>query len=581
MGGKKQKRTTVLWKIMIPVIIVGVAGIAGGSITLKALNENQQSSTQITGDGIDNLIALDEINLDYEKTMKLSLAYCTSNSADMKKYVMSELKTYSEKITKYEDTLLKNKDDFSKEEQQIMEDTFDLITQAQGQIVETLAIADQDPETALKFFNEKVTEWSSEIAGNLDTLTASNDERINNLVSEQKKVFKRSFAFAVVLITLLVVAFVMTVIVVYQMVIKPLRKQAKQLHLIIREINEGRGDLTKRLDVNSNDEIGASSRGINEFIETLQNIMSKIITNSNVLDGIVGNVVTNVASSNDSASDISAIMEELSATMEEVSATTNNVTTNTEKVNKRVHNMAERTEEISKYAQEMKVRAVELEHSAKDNKDHTSKVVGEITDEMNIALENSKSVEKVAQLTEDILSISSQTNLLALNASIEAARAGEAGKGFAVVAEEIRQLADSSRETANKIQNINEMVIESVNGLVNASEKIITYVNETILKDYDAFVQGGQQYNNDATQIDENMIEYAQQVKAVMQNVAEMTESIDGINSAVEESAKGVTDAAVNIDSLVQSISQVSTQMNENSAVAKNLKEESESFTNV
>lgn len=581
MGGKKQKRTTVLWKIMIPVIIVGLAGIAGGSITLKALNENQQSSTQITGDGIDNLIALDEINLDYEKTMKLSLAYCTSNSADMKKYVMSELKTYSEKITKYEDTLLKNKDDFSKEEQQIMEDTFDLITQAQGQIVETLAIADQDPETALKFFNEKVTEWSSEIAGNLDTLTASNDERINNLVSEQKKVFKRSFAFAVVLITLLVVAFVMTVIVVYQMVIKPLRKQAKQLHLIIREINEGRGDLTKRLDVNSNDEIGASSRGINEFIETLQNIMSKIITNSNVLDGIVGNVVTNVASSNDSASDISAIMEELSATMEEVSATTNNVTTNTEKVNKRVHNMAERTEEISKYAQEMKVRAVELEHSAKDNKDHTSKVVGEITDEMNIALENSKSVEKVAQLTEDILSISSQTNLLALNASIEAARAGEAGKGFAVVAEEIRQLADSSRETANKIQNINEMVIESVNGLVNASEKIITYVNETILKDYDAFVQGGQQYNNDATQIDENMIEYAQQVKAVMQNVAEMTESIDGINSAVEESAKGVTDAAVNIDSLVQSISQVSTQMNENSAVAKNLKEESESFTNV
>lgn len=581
MGGKKQKRTTVLWKIMIPVIIVGLAGIAGGSITLKALNENQQSSTQITGDGIDNLIALDEINLDYEKTMKLSLAYCTSNSADMKKYVMSELKTYSEKITKYEDTLLKNKDDFSKEEQQIMEDTFDLITQAQGQIVETLAIADQDPETALKFFNEKVTEWSSEIAGNLDTLTASNDERINNLVSEQKKVFKRSFAFAVVLITLLVVAFVMTVIVVYQMVIKPLRKQAKQLHLIIREINEGRGDLTKRLEVNSNDEIGASSRGINEFIETLQNIMSKIITNSNVLDGIVGNVVTNVASSNDSASDISAIMEELSATMEEVSATTNNVTTNTEKVNKRVHNMAERTEEISKYAQEMKVRAVELEHSAKDNKDHTSKVVGEITDEMNIALENSKSVEKVAQLTEDILSISSQTNLLALNASIEAARAGEAGKGFAVVAEEIRQLADSSRETANKIQNINEMVIESVNGLVNASEKIITYVNETILKDYDAFVQGGQQYNNDATQIDENMIEYAQQVKAVMQNVAEMTESIDGINSAVEESAKGVTDAAVNIDSLVQSISQVSTQMNENSAVAKNLKEESESFTNV
>lgn len=581
MSIKKQKRTTVLWKIMIPVIIVGLAGIAGGSITLRALNENQRSSATITGERMSNLVALDEINLAYEKTMKLSLAYCTSDSADLKKYVMSELKNFSEEITDYEDILLKNKDDFSKKDQQIMEDTFELITQAQGEIVQTFAIADQDPQAALDTFNEKMKEWSSKIGENLDTLTASNDEKINNLVSNQKKVFKRSFAFSGVLIGVLGVAFIFTVISVYHMVIKPLRKQSEQLHLIIREINEGRGDLTKRLQVSSNDEIGASSRGINEFIETLQNIMSKIITNSNTLDGIVGNVVTNVASSNDSASDISAIMEELSATMEEVSATTNNVTTNTEKVNKRVQNMAEQTETISKYAQEMKARAVELESSAKDNKNHTSKVVGEITDEMNVALENSKSVEKVAQLTEDILSISSQTNLLALNASIEAARAGEAGKGFAVVADEIRQLADSSRETANKIQNINEMVIQSVNGLVSASEKIITYVNETILKDYDSFVEGGQQYNEDATQIDQNMIEYAEQVKAVMQNVAEMTESIDGINSAVEESAKGVTDAAVNIDSLVHSISQVSTQMSENSAVAKNLKKESESFTNV
>ncbi|WP_075720669.1 methyl-accepting chemotaxis protein [Roseburia sp. 499] len=578
---RKQKSISVLWKIMIPVIIVGLAGIAGGIITLKALNMNQHSSAQITGEGLDNLTALDAINLEYEKTMKLSLAYCTSDSVDFKKYVMEELYDYAEKITGYQDTLRKNKDDFSEEEQQMMEETFEVISQAQGEIIETLAVADKNPEVALKVFNEKMTEWSKQIGDNLDKLTEGNDNQINDLVSNQRKVFERSFILSAVLIIILILAFVITVILVYCLVIKPLKKQSEQLHLIIREINEGRGDLTKRLEIKSNDEIGASSRGINEFIETLQNIMSKIITNSSVLDGIVGNVVTNVNTSNDNASDISAIMEELSATMEEVSATTNNVTTNAEAVNKRVQNMAEQTEVISKYAQEMKARAVELENSAKDNKEHTSKVVGEITDEMNVALENSKSVEKVAQLTEDILSISSQTNLLALNASIEAARAGEAGKGFAVVADEIRQLADSSRETANKIQSINEMVIQSVNGLVNASEKIITYVNETILLDYDSFVEGGQQYNEDATQIDQNMAEYATEVKAVMSNMTEMTESIDGINSAVEESAKGVTDAAVNIDSLVQSISQVSTQMTENSAVAKNLKEESENFTNV
>lgn len=209
--------------------------------------------------------------------------------------------------------------------------------------------------------------------------------------------------------------------------------------------------------------------------------MSKIINNSNVLDGVVGKVAESVNSSSDSANDISAIMEELSATMEEVSATTGGVSSNTASAEEKVKDMAEQTKIISQYAQEMKGRAVTLEQTANDNKNSTSQVINDITGELNTALENSRSVEKVAQLTEDILSISSQTNLLALNASIEAARAGEAGKGFAVVADEIRQLADSSRETANNIQTINEQVIEAVNGLVKASERIISYINENIL----------------------------------------------------------------------------------------------------
>ena len=169
-----------------------------------------------------------------------------------------------------------------------------------------------------------------------------------------------------------------------------------------------------RVDVKSHDEIGQSAIGINHFIETLQNIMSKIINNSNVLDGVVGKVAESVNSSSDSANDISAIMEELSATMEEVSATTGGVSSNTASAEEKVKDMAEQTKIISQYAQEMKGRAVTLEQTANDNKNSTSQVINDITGELNTALENSRSVEKVAQLTEDILSISSQTNLLAL-----------------------------------------------------------------------------------------------------------------------------------------------------------------------
>ena len=227
----------------------------------------------------------------------------------------------------------------------------------------------------------------------------------------------------------------------------------------------------------------------------------------------------------------------------------------------------------------MKKRATELEHTATENMNNTNEMIGEITTEMNQALENSKSVEKVAQLTAGYFKYFSQTNLcLHWNASIEAARAGEAGKGFAVVADEIRQLADSSRETANNIQTINEQVIEAVQGLVVSSEKIVGYINENILPDYRAFVQGGQQYNDDATHIDNTMAEYAGEAQDILATMMEMTEAIEGISRAVEESANGVTDAATNIDSLVQSMSTVNGQMEENSTVAKNLKEESAAF---
>ena len=300
-----------------------------------------------------------------------------------------------------------------------------------------------------------------------------------------------------------------------------------------------------------------------------------------MLDNVVGAVASNVAASGDSANDISAIMEELSATMEEVSASTNNVNNDTENIEKRISNISEKTQDISNYAKEMKARAVEMENSARENMENTNEIVGRITNEMEIALENSKSVEKVSKLTDDILNISGQTNLLALNASIEAARAGDAGKGFAVVADEIRQLADSSKDAANNIQNINEMVIKAVNGLVESSRNIVNYINETVLLDYESFVNGGKQYNDDATKIDEDMSEFAHQVRQIDKRVKEMTEAIDGINCAVEDSARGVSDAATNIDALVQAIGGVNEQMQENSEVASNLRTESSNFVNV
>ncbi len=577
-----KKKSSVIAKLIIPVAVLGCIAIMIAGVSLYSMTAVQKESNQISGEGVRATICMDEINLAFANTQKLTLALCAEPSKDLYEYVASQLTEYQSNVDSYEKELLAMDHYFTADDIQLMNETFDLLTEAQGTTVELMQTAMAgDSAAAVAKANSVMTEWSDTIAVNMDTLISRNDELVKQNIQEQKDLYNQNMILSLILLAISFVAFVMVVVVIIKTVVKPLRKQTSELTEIIDEIKGGHGDLTKRVTVKSMDEIGQSSIGINHFIETLQNIMSNIISNSNVLDGVVGNVASSVAASSDNANDISAIMEELSATMEEVSATTNSVSENTTAAEGKVQKMADQTKVMSQYAQDMKKRATELEHTATENMNSTNEMIGEITTEMNQALENSKSVEKVAQLTADILNISSQTNLLALNASIEAARAGEAGKGFAVVADEIRQLADSSRETANNIQTINEQVIEAVQGLVVSSEKIVGYINENILPDYRAFVQGGQQYNDDATHIDNTMAEYASEAQDILATMMEMTEAIEGISRAVEESANGVTDAATNIDSLVQSMSTVNGQMEENSTVAKNLKEESAAFASV
>ena len=585
---KKRRFVSVKSKILLPVAILGLISVIIAFIGLSSVTALQNKSKDISEKGLEATVLLDDLNLKFSDCQKLVLAYI-GNPPMHPDIMKSQYEVLTEKLVEFQDSVAKDQEKllgmegyFSPDELELMKATFDRMNQAEEetvQIVQTYAARNQIG--ALTMANTCMDDWKSNIADNLETLTMKNSEKVNIAIAQQSRMALKAQFLSIGLLAVALVVFIIVVLIVLNEVVKPLQNQRKELNAIIEEINAGQGDLTKRVSVRSHDEIGQASDNINHFIETLQSIMSNIINNSNVLDGVVGNVAESVSSSSDSANDISAIMEELSATMEEVSATTSTVSENTVSADGRIREMNEQTKVISKYAQEMRERAEALENTATENMNNTSRVIGEITEEMNLALENSKSVEKVAQLTDDILSISSQTNLLALNASIEAARAGEAGKGFAVVADEIRQLADSSRETANNIQTINEQVIDAVQGLVKSSEKIITYINESVLPDYQSFVEGGQQYSTDANHIDTTMDECSNMAGEIQATMAKITDAIEGINRAVEESANGVTDAAVSIDSLVQSISTVSGQMEENSAVAKNLKEESSSFVNV
>ena len=309
--------------------------------------------------------------------------------------------------------------------------------------------------------------------------------------------------------------------------------------------------------------------------------MVQITDNSDQLDETVGEVIQMVETANDNSNDISSVMEQLSASMDAISSTLTAINANAENVGSNVSDIADESKGLLEYATEMQKRAGVLENTAVENKQNTSGVVNDIIANLKKAMEDSKSVDRVNDLTDEILSISSQTNLLALNASIEAARAGEAGRGFAVVADEIRLLADSSRETANKIQSINNMVVIAVRELIDSSDSIVRYINETILPDYDGFVDAGKQYNDDSVYVNKVVSQFSEMSAQLEMLIKSITESISGIAVSVDESANGISAAANNTNDLVREITRVNDAMNNNKEIANSLNQQAEQFAHL
>lgn len=562
--------------LVIPVLILGICSMVSLAMTGVSLRSVSNVSKNIAQKQINSVSCLDAVKSNVIEMQKEVMSYCLITQDTQRESVVKNitgLKNDTESYLKKLNTMLQS-DELEKQL-----DTLDANYRTyEKKVNEIREIASTDAMTALEDANRTLGKYGTAVESMADQMIASNDKITKSQVRDFSAKSSRANLVITTAFIMVIIIIIAVVLCIELIVIKPLKKIDKELGVIIDEINQDRGDLTKRININRKDEIGKVATNINVFIEKLQTIMQKITSNSKQLDETVGNVVGKVNTANGSACDISAVMEELSATMEEVAATVKNIDENTAVANTKVDKMTVETGNVVDYSNEMNERAIKLQETAQANKDETTKMVGSIIEELKNAMKESKKVEKISQLTSDILSISSQTNLLALNASIEAARAGEAGKGFAVVADEIRELAESSRNTANNIQEINEMVISAVEGLISSSNKIVDYVDETILPDYDDFVSSGKQYNDDSTHIKNIMDEFTGLSNDMQKTIKSMVDAINGITKAVEESADGVTSAAMSVDSLVADMNDVNKEMDINQNVSDKLRKETECF---
>lgn len=562
---------------MLPVILLALVALLSTSTSIISLKRVQGVSEKITSEYLQTIIKVDKLSKEFQELQKLMYSHCSTADEVQMKVIERQGKEVKQSISRD----IKECKELLHTDKQLK--LYNNIRSELSSYVYTYNKAmdlcnNRRDGDAIQLVNTDLTKIGLKLDESLGKLSALSQESIDGVIKQQAEVSQQATLLGIVFIILVIAMFGAIIVVCSKGIIRPINHANNELSKLVEEIKEGNGDLTKRLKQETKDEISALVRGINIFIETLQSNMKVIGENAFQVEQVVSEVVGNMTEANDNACDISAVMEELSAAMQEVSSTILTINGGASSVGKEVVEIASSSGGLLEYSEQMKKRAETLEINAVHSKEQTNEVATGILSALQNAIENSKKVEKVNELTGEILNISSQTNLLALNASIEAARAGEAGRGFAVVAEEIRQLADSTRETASNIKNINEMVTSAVSELIHYSEDMLHYIHENVLPDYASFVDAGKQYSHDAANINETMKDFSKKTESLDKVIADMVKSIQQVSVAIEESANGISNAALSTGTLVEHMDQVNNKIQDNLQVSMKLKNQSGKF---
>ncbi|MCX4295917.1 MAG: methyl-accepting chemotaxis protein [Lachnospiraceae bacterium] len=572
----RKKRLSITIVILVPVFILGALAVFSNIAAISNLKRVNMTAVTIADEHMINISQLSNIEKELQEIHKKALSHIIATDLDTLIATVDEVRAEQEVLDQY---LAEYKNSLEEEDTIAYNTILSNYDTMKYEIANLMAFSgNAEKEKAFILANGTIKQCSDEmqrqVEGMMERAQESASQASDALTAEYNKAVLKN----TIIVVLSIIAFLITLYSVFILMIRKLIIANHEINDIINGIDQSQGDLTKRISILSNDEIADLGNGINTFMGKLQSIMKMIIENSRKLEEVVSEVQQSVRTSNDSASDLSAVTQELSATMQEVGHSATIINQNADSVRSEVEMIADKSSSINDYSKKMKENADKMELDARTNMQETSTKVQEILEVLNQAIEDSKSVEQVNGLTNDILKISSQTNLLALNASIEAARAGEAGKGFAVVANEIRQLASSSRQTANRIQEINSVVINAVHNLAGHSNNLVEYMTDSILPEFENFVSSGEQYRDNATYIEGVMNEFTTKTDDLKRAVDEIASSIETITDAIEEGAKGVTGAAESTQILVSDMENISNRMDENQQIAAALQRETNVF---
>ena len=309
-----------------------------------------------------------------------------------------------------------------------------------------------------------------------------------------------------------------------------------------------------------NDDIGLISELLNNILNNTYEQRESDNSNTSVQQSLKS-ISTQMEELHKNIDNIAATSEELSATMEETSAVSTDIAGTSLEIAGTVQDFSEKAQTGYKTSQDIKQSAEDTMMNVSNAQEKTRLIFDDTKLNLEKAIEDSKIADQISILSKSITGIISQTNLLALNASIEAARAGEYGKGFSVVAEEIRKLAEQSKNNIVQIDEVTEKVKGVVSNLVVFASKLLKFMSEDVNSDYDFMKEVADKYKSDSVTINNLFLEFSNSSEELLNSISGLLTNLDHIVLASSDGAEGVSDIAMHISDMTVSSESILKQL--------------------